>query len=106
MTFFICFISDSTRADSENTDYLSLLNQLPPFLWAKSPTDIDKIHSTTPIKFLIDPSKSLSRINQYFIHKAVLRGIKPIIEDYKAQGLIILCNNPCNTILPVRKSNS
>ena len=57
---------------------LSLLNQPPLFLKAKSPTDIGKIHSTTPITFLIDPSKSLSRINQCFIHKADPRGIMPI----------------------------
>lgn len=85
---------------------LSLLNQPLLSLKAKSPTDIGKIHSITPITYLIDPSKSLSRTNQYFIHKADPRGIMPMTEDFKAQGLIILCNSPYNTISPVRKPNS
>ena len=37
---FICSVSDSSRVDFGNTDHLSLLNQPPPSLWAKSPTDI------------------------------------------------------------------
>ena len=51
LTFFISSISDGTRADSGNTDHLSLLNQLPLSLWAKSPTDVGKIHSQLPAKF-------------------------------------------------------
>lgn len=78
LTYFISSVFDGTTADSGHTDHLFLLGQIPPSLWAKSPTDIGKIHSTTPITFLIDPSKSLSRINQYFIHKADPRGIMPI----------------------------
>lgn len=67
-------------------------------------TDIGRIHSTPPIKVQIDPSKPLSRINQYPISKEAAQGIKPIIEDYIIQGLIIPCTSPCNTpILPVRK---
>ena len=65
LTPFICSISDGTRADSGNTYHLSLLNQLPTPLWAKSPTDVSKIHSTPPIMIQIDTSKSLPRINQY-----------------------------------------
>ena len=98
------FISDDNKIDSGNTDHLSLLNQLPLSLWAKSPTDVGKIHSTPPIKIKIDPSKPLLRINQYPISKEPHEGIEPIIEAYKAQGLIIPCSSPCNTpILPVRK---
>ena len=56
LTSFICCVSDNTRADSVNTDHLSLLNQLPLSLRAKSPTDVGKIHSTPPIKIQTDPS--------------------------------------------------
>lgn len=36
--------------------------------------------------------------------KEALQRVKPITEDFKAQGIIILCSNPCNTpVLPVRK---
>ena len=56
LTSFICFISDGTRADSGNTDHLTLLNQLPLSLWAKSPTDVGKIHSVSPIKIQTDPT--------------------------------------------------
>lgn len=59
LTSFICFIPVSTRADSENTNYLSLLNQLPLSLGVKSLMDICKIHSAAPIKIQIDLSKSV-----------------------------------------------
>ena len=65
LTSFICSISVGARADSGNTDRSSPLNQLPPSLWAKSQTDIDKIHSAPPIKIQIDPSKLLPGITQY-----------------------------------------
>ena len=104
LTSFICSVSDSARGDSGNTEHLSLLNQLPSSLWAKSPTDIGKTHSTPPIKVQIDVSKSLPRINGYPISKEPLQGIKPIMENDKAQGLIISCTSSCNTpILLVRK---
>ena len=85
----ISSVSNSTRAVSGNTNHLSLFNQLAPSLWSKSPTDFGKIHSTPPIQIQIDPSKPLLRMNQYPISKEALQGIKPITEDYKAQGLII-----------------
>ena len=48
---FICSISDDTRADSGNTDHLSLLNQLPSFLWAKSPLTVAKFTAHLPSRF-------------------------------------------------------
>ena len=50
LTPFVCSVSDSTRPDSRNTGYLSPLNQLPSPLWAKSPINDDKIHSSPSIK--------------------------------------------------------
>ena len=53
----------------------------------------------------IDCTKPLLRINKYSVNKEGLQGIRPIIEDHKAQGPIILCASPCNTlILPVKKT--
>ena len=97
--FFICPIFEDTRTESENANYLSLLNQLLPFLWAKYPTDFGKIHSIPPIKTKTDPSKSLSskqrNPSKHRAHK-----------DYKAQGLIISCTNFCKTlILPMRRKS-
>lgn len=80
---FICSVPEHSRADSGNTDYLALLIQPPSFLWAKSPNDIDKIHSV----LLIDLSESLPRANRYPISEEELQDLKPII-DCKAQGLI------------------
>ena len=60
-----------------------------------------QIHSAPVIKIQIDPSKPFPRINQYPTSK---EGMNPIIEDYKAQGLIFPCIRPCNTpILLMRK---
>ena len=107
MTSFLCFVSDSTRTDSENTDHLSLLNPLPSSLWAKSPTDIGKIHSAPPIKIQIDLLKPLPSINQYPMSKEALQGIKLIIKYYKAQDLIIPYSSSCNILnLLVNKPNS
>lgn len=84
---------------------MSLLSQLPPFLWEKSPTDIAKIHSAPPISTQTDPSNPLPRINQCPKSKEALQGINRIKEDCKAQGLIIPCTTICNIpILPLRKT--
>lgn len=94
---------DGTRADSGNTDHLSLSNQVLLSLWEKSSTDIGKFYSTFTIKIQIDLSKPLLRINQYPVSKEGLQDIKLIIEDYKAQALIVPFN-PCDApILPMRK---
>ena len=69
----MCFISDDTRADSGNTDYLSILNKLPFHLCEKSPTIIDKIHGIPSIKIQIGPTKPLPKVNQYPISRAVLK---------------------------------
>lgn len=65
MTFdaLYCSINDSTKADSENTNSLSILSQLSHFSWAKSPTDIGKIHSATPFKIQIGPLRPHPRMN-------------------------------------------
>lgn len=90
-------MSDGTRADSENTDPLSLLNQLPSTLWEKSTANIDKIHSELSVEIQINLLKHLHRINQYQISNKALQCIRPI--GYKSQGLIISCidNSFCNT---------
>ena len=43
-------------------DHLSSLNQLPPSLWEKSPTDISKIYSTLPIVIQFVVVQSPSRV--------------------------------------------
>lgn len=83
---------------------MSLLDQILPFLWAIPSTNIGRIQSAPPIKIQREPSKLLPKTNQCSISKEALQGIKPLIEGYKTQGLIIPSTSPCNTpILPVRK---
>ena len=84
-------ISDGSRADSGNTYHLSLLNQLPPSLWAKSLTDVGKIHNTPPMKIQVDPSKPLPRINKKSLNSNILQDTKTLLGSYKAQGFIIPC---------------
>ena len=80
--------------ESNTTEQLTL--PLPLSLWAKSVTDVGKIHSKPPNKIQIDPQiEPFPRINQYSISKKPSRH-KSIIEDYKAQGLIF----PCTLIAP------
>lgn len=93
---------DGTTAVSGRSWYLFLLDQLPSSFWAKSSTAICRTHRAPPFRIQIDPSKAVPRINQYAIDQVVFQGINPIIEDYKAQGLVLPCANPCNIpILPV-----
>ena len=84
LTYFISSVFDGTTADSGHTDHLFLLDQIPPSLWAKSPTVIGKIHSAHPIKIQINTPKFLSRMNQHTVRKEGLRDKKPIIEDNKS----------------------
>jgi len=43
---------------------------------------------------------------QYPLKPDIKEGLKPIIKNLKEQGLLIPCNNPCNTpILGIKKSN-
>lgn len=74
LTYFISSVFDGTTADSGHTDHLFLLGQIPPSLWAKSPTDIIniKIHGGPLIKIHINPTKSLPRMNQYSLGKEAL----------------------------------
>lgn len=52
----ICSSFDSTVAESESTDQLSLLDQLLSSLCTKSLTDIGRIYKVPPVKILIDLS--------------------------------------------------
>ena len=77
----------------ENTDHLSLLDQLPLSFWAKSAINVGKIHQKPPpIKIQISPLKPLSKINQFPISKESLQGIKPVTEDYEPQSRVIPCS--------------
>ena len=52
-----------------------------------------------------DPHLFLHK-KQYPLKPEVEKGLKPIIENLKEQGLLIPCNSPCNTpILDIKKSN-
>lgn len=92
-TTFICSISDGTIVKFGSTNHLSLLVQLPSSLQAKPSIYIGRIHSVPPFKIQIYPLKPLPRINQYPTSKESLQGIKPIIEDYKTQDLIVPCTS-------------
>lgn len=91
-------VSDSTMAGPADADDLFLLDQLPFSLRADSATDIGGIHRVSPIKIQIDSPKPLPRTSQYPMYKEALQGPKPIIEDYKAQGLR---NSPSVPVIPL-----
>ena len=98
-------LSLSIGADSRTLPICSLwISYRQLILWAKSLAETGKIHRALPITIQIDSSKPLPRTNQYPTSKEALQGIKPIIEDHKAQGLVIPCTSPCNTsVLLLRK---
>ena len=49
-TSFICTVSDNIKADAKDSSHFPLMNQLAPSLWAKSSTDVSRIHSAALIK--------------------------------------------------------
>ena len=67
-----------------------LSNQLPPSLWAKSLTDVVKIHNTPPMKIQVDPSKPLPRFNKKSLNTNILQDTKTLLGNYKAQGSLSL----------------
>lgn len=61
------------------------------------------LYNTPLIEIQIDPAKLLPNIKQYPLSQSALQVGKPIIKEYKAQGLIIPCTSPCNTsLLPIK----
>lgn len=94
---FVCSVPGGTIAESRDTDHLVLLDRLPPSFWAQFSNDTGKNHSAPANKIQIDPSKPLPRINQCPLNKEALWGIKPVVENFEAQGLVIPCTSPYHT---------
>lgn len=75
-----------------------------PQVWDTSKPVIASHHAPVKIQ-LKDSSKFPSRV-QFPISLTHRRGLKPVIDRLRHQGLLIPISSPCNTpILPVRKSS-
>ena len=81
---------------------LSLVEQnVNPRVWADGKS-VGQAQNAIPVvvKFK-DPHLFLHK-KQYPLKPEVEKGLKPIIENLKEQGLVMPCNSPCNTILGIK----
>ena len=85
---------------------LSLIEQnVNPRVWADGKS-VGRAQNAIPVVVKLKDSHLFPYEKQYPLKSEVKKGIKPIIENLKKQGLLISCNSPCNTpILGIKKSN-
>ena len=74
-------------------------------MWADGKTVGQSQNAVSVIIKLKDPHV-FPHQKQYALKPEVKKGLKPTIENWKEQGLLILYNSPHNTsVLGVKKSN-
>ena len=74
-------------------------------MWADGKT-VGLAQNAVPVVIKLKDPHLFPYQKQYPLKLEVKEGLKPIIENLKEQGLLILCNSPYNTaILDVKMSN-
>lgn len=87
------------KSANKDTENLNLLEKVPKGLRAKTTTDTRQIHSASPVKIQVDPSKPCPNIRPYPLNLEAIAGIEPIIEECKAQNLTVSCISPRSTLI-------
>ena len=65
-----------------------------------------RAQNAIPVVVKVKDLRIFPHKKQYPLKPEVKKGLKPISENLKEQGLLIPCNSPCNTpILGIKKSN-
>ena len=76
-----------------------------PGVWADGKS-VGRAQNAIPVVVKLKDPHIFPHNKQYPLKPEVKKGLKPIIENLKEQGLLIPCNSPCNTpILGIKKSN-
>ena len=76
-----------------------------PRVWADGKS-VGRAQNAIPVVVKVKDLRIFPHKKQYPLKPEVKKGLKPIIENLKKQGLLIPCNSPCNTpILGIKKSN-
>ena len=74
-------------------------------LWADGKS-MGHAQNVTPAVVKLKDLHLFPHIKHYPLKPKVKKGLKPIIENLKEQGLLIPCNSPCSTpILGIKKPN-
>ena len=99
-------VQDSVFMNMEPALSLSLIEQnVNPKVWADGKT-VGLAQNAVPVVIKLKDPHVFPYQKQYPLKLEVKEGLKPIIENLKEQGLLILCNSPYNTaILDVKMSN-
>ena len=76
-----------------------------PKLWTDEKM-VDWAQNVVPVIIKLKDPHLFPHQKQYPLKPEVKKGLKPIIENLKEQGLLIPCNIPCSTpILGIKKSS-
>ena len=76
-----------------------------PRVWADGKS-VGRAQNSIPVVVKLKDPHLFPHKKQYPLKPEVKKGLKPIIENLKEQGLLIPCNSPYNTpILGIKKSN-
>ena len=76
-----------------------------PRVWADGKS-VGRAQNAIPVVVKLKDPLLFPHKKQYPLKPEVKKGLKPIIENLKEQGLLLPCNSPCNTpILGIKKSN-
>ena len=76
-----------------------------PRVWADGKS-VGRAQNAIPVVFKLKDPHLFPHKKQYPLKPEIKDRLKPITENLKESGLIILCNSPCNTpILGIKKSN-
>ena len=76
-----------------------------PRVWAYGKS-VGRAQNAIPVVVKLKDPHVFPHKKQYPLKPEFKKGLKPIIENLKKQGLLIPCNSPCNTpILGINKSN-
>ena len=75
-----------------------------PRVWADGKS-VGQTQNAIPVVVKLKDLNLFPHKKQYPLKPKVKKGLKPIIENLKEQGLLIPCNSPCNTsILGIKKN--
>ncbi|XP_060134170.1 protein NYNRIN-like [Zootoca vivipara] len=81
-----------------------LANSVPVWLWGTTSTSVGLLKSAEPVRINYPTGVPFPRVNQYPLPREAIEGLKPMIEDFMGQGILVPCSSPCNSpLLPVKK---
>ncbi|XP_060125379.1 protein NYNRIN-like [Zootoca vivipara] len=81
-----------------------LIDKVPVHLWGNTNTSVGLLKSADPVVIKYRTDVPYPSIKQYPLPQEAIEGLRPMIQDFMDQGILVPCVSPCNSpLLPVRK---